>query len=448
VSSQTPQTENGASAVEQEQFCSNCGKPVHRGAHFCGFCGHGIPSLESQTEEAAAANQARSVADALPGAVGEETAGAEASRERLPPVWKGRVVRWVPTRVAAVVAAVAALVAVIGAVLVVLKPLDNSDDTARADLRRAAAQTLQVSRAAQNARTLDDLVDVGRQAQRAVVQLESSVGEVTAIDDPALRGPTAAVLSAQRDLLGAYAQLGGMRPERLSVWQSIAGDATEARLALAGGTRAVERLGLGAAVLPGAPALERGQRALDGTVAGMQRRLAAWRQRYRHAKHRRTVRLRRLARYGREMRAQLAAYSALRADLANWLDRFGPQDVPFGRAEDFLSGALSQRQAVLTAIAAMSLPAAGVAASHRALQDLVGQSVRAMDNAIDGARECTQDPFCLGDDFRHHTDWEEFMATSREIDTRLGPLTTSWAGALDRATERATRRTLPRAPTV
>jgi hypothetical protein len=445
-----PQAENGASAVAEEHFCSNCGKPVHQGAHFCGFCGHGIPSLESQatlTDDAGDAGQATGATERLPVAVEQEIrAKASGAGPTVAPA--RRVLPAVPRRVAAAIGAVAVLVALIAAALLTLKPFDNSDDRARAKLRFAATNTLQVSRAAQNARTLDEIVAVGRQAQRAVLHLESSIGEVTAIDAAKLREPTAAALSAERDLLAAYARLATLHPDGLAAWQSIARDAADARLSLVQRGPAVERLGLGAAVLPAAAALERGQRALDGTVDTMQARLADWQERYRKAKRLRNIRVRRLERYGNQMRNHLTTYSALRSDLDNWLDRFGPQDVPFGRAEDFLSSALSQRQALLAAVSAMPLPAATVAASHRAVQALLDQSVRALDNAIDGARECTEDPFCFGDDFRHHPDWQEFMAASREINNSIGALTSSWEGALARAIHRVKERKLPRAPTV
>lgn len=238
-----------------------------------------------------------------------------------------------------------------------------------------------------------------------------------------------------------------LTPLHLGAWTAIDNDLTDARLSLERSAPAVGRLGLGADTIPAAARLEQGQRTLSATVVSAQRALRTWKRQYNAVKRRRDARLRRLRGYRRAVTAQLATYAGLRAELDRWLDQFGGERVPFGRAEEYLSNALSERQNVLNALLGLS-PPAGVVASHVALQGIVEQGVRAMDNAIDGARECTRDPYCYGDDFRDSPDWREFIHSSREINARVGGLQAAWENALGRAVRKVKQQEFPPPPEV
>jgi hypothetical protein len=182
-------------------------------------------------------------------------------------------------------------------------------------------------------------------------------------------------------------------------------------------------------------------------VATASRKLSAWKRRYRAAKRRKQAELRALERYGAAVQAELDTYAGLRTELDRWIDRFGADTIPFGRAEEQLSNALSQRQAVLAALAAMD-PPDRLAGHHASLEALVDEGVRAMDNAIDGARECTADPFCFGQDFRETPDWQEFMRATADINARAGAVQSAWSSELDAIERKVKRRKLPPPPRV
>jgi hypothetical protein len=252
---------NGGNALAVTQFCSDCGARLPAGARFCAACGHPVatatdtPAAEPTTvqlprEEPVVTQLPPLAPDGMP--VESDTApprpptAESVSAPPVPPTAESliappqrpggeppRTRRPRLTGRAALAGGAGLLVlAAIAAAVLILAPSDDSRQRVSDELRAAAQDVGQVARAGSEADTLAAMVAVGEQAELAGGRVDASLRELATVEDASLARAGRATLSAERDMLGAFAQLAALKPQRLADWQDIDRDLTRARLAL------------------------------------------------------------------------------------------------------------------------------------------------------------------------------------------------------------------------
>jgi hypothetical protein len=421
-------------------YCTSCGARRGPTGNFCAGCGTALEPSHVESPENGAHNGSPLLADTIvmPPPATEPSDDPVGRFPRVAHVLRGK---------RAIAAAVVTAALGVACAYLIVDPFNGDADVARHELSARGQSVAAVLGAAERARRIESMRAVGSLAQRRLAVFDASLASLRDIGDDDIRATATGVIGHERELLAGFAQLETLNEANLEPWNGIALGLTRAASGLAGDRAAVGELDLGQSSLPRARRLNAAVEGLDTRIAAADRELTAWRTRYRAARRAQRADLDALNGYADAVRGQLGRYSGLRTALSDWIDEYGAEQLPFGEAEGYLSQAISERQEVRNALAGLAAPA-GLEAEHARIGTVVDQALRAMENAVDGARECTEDLFCLGEDFRDTVDWREFARVSDEISTEYPSATSDWEARVGAEAKRIKDRRLPAPPRV
>lgn len=154
-----------------------------------------------------------------------------------------------------------------------------------------------------------------------------------------------------------------------------------------------------------------------------------------------------LEQYAGQMEAQMRAYSALRGDLSEWVQRVEDPSayVTYDDAYAELSQAQWDRQAIRDEMNGLAVPAE-MEGPHAELVPVVDDAITAMQAAYDGA---TDSDYCITSCYYKDTPgWTRFRAESSRITDAYRAADENWQAALAGAESSIANRTLPRKPVV
>lgn len=241
-------------------------------------------------------------------------------------------------------------------------------------------------------------------------------------------------LGAFVGVYGAVERLSILDGETLRQWSGLRQQLTAAVAAVETDSLVVSR---------GRAAVE----SLDGLVSKARTRISDWRAEYDTAVAQKGAETTALNEYGSAMEAQLRAYSSLRSDLSDWIERVERPGsyVTYDEAYSVLSQAQWDRQLVRDAMNGLSVPET-VQSSHAALVGVVEDAIAAMQAAYDGA---TDSDFCVTSCYYADTPgWQRFSSESGRITEDYGVAVENWRTAIKSAEAGVAARTLPRMPRV
>ncbi len=151
--------------------------------------------------------------------------------------------------------------------------------------------------------------------------------------------------------------------------------------------------------------------------------------------------------YSKQMEAQMRAYSALRADLSEWIARVDDPNayVTYDDAYSVLSQAQWERQVIRDEMNGLAVPTE-MEAAHSGLVGVVDDAISAMQSAYDGA---TDSDYCMTSCYYAETPgWTRFSSESDRITEAYRTADDNWQAAVASAQSSVADRKLPRKPVV
>lgn len=174
--------------------------------------------------------------------------------------------------------------------------------------------------------------------------------------------------------------------------------------------------------------------------------LADWKVRYNRAVGDRSEDRRELQDYRSTMNGHLREYSALRSDLARWVEKVDSNVyVSYAEGYEVLSQAQFDRQRVRDQISALDAPGA-VRDEHENLITVLDDGIRAVRAAYDGTWEAD---YCISTCYYRDTaGWRRFSAESARITRDYQASNSEWAAGVAEADRSVQQRPLPRKPVI
>lgn len=174
--------------------------------------------------------------------------------------------------------------------------------------------------------------------------------------------------------------------------------------------------------------------------------LADWKVRYNRAVGDRTEDQRELQDYRSTMNGHLREYSALRSDLARWVEKVDSgAGVTYAEGYEVLSQAQSDRQRVRDRISALR-PPGEVRDEHEHLIDVLDDGISAVRAAYDGTWEAN---YCVSTCYYRDTaGWRRFSDESARITGDYQASASEWTAGVAAADREIQQRALPRKPVI
>lgn len=198
---------------------------------------------------------------------------------------------------------------------------------------------------------------------------------------------------------------------------------------------------------PVAVAGDKALTALNRLVNRARTRLSDWQVEYDAAVASRATDTAGLAEYRTGMEAQMRAYSALRSDLSEWIERVESPSayVTYDEGYSVLSQAQWDRQMVRDEMNGLAVPAE-VQGAHAQLVVVVDDAIAAVQSAYDGVDDAD---YCINSCYYKDTPgWINFRAESGRITDAYRTADETWQAAVGGAESALAKRDLPRRPQV
>jgi hypothetical protein len=466
-------------------FCPECGNRTDEDDHFCRWCGHTADRGDSTHELVVVGG------DAARGGAAENAAGAKvgghaphkgnghtpsrgdgpnssnsthatvvgipipvpgpASAQGGEPAGRMRRVRTAlsrnPRRVLVGCGVAAALVlGIVGYVL--LAGPGSAPDRARVSLTSGRTAVVAATTAAQSARRLADVRDAGGTARDGIGRVSAELTAVSGIDDAHYREAATAALTAERSYLTELSKLSALKDSNLKDWTDIQAALRRTTLEIVQAEPGVKALDLGSgrSLVPSSAAINRSVTAVDTLVVSAKRRLARWHHRLAKAQGKRKRDLTVITQYSSTMRGYVGRYTQLRTGMASWIDEVDSGGVTYAEAYQFLGDARGSRDSLKSTISNLAAPAVAAAAQSR-IEQVLGESVQAMDDAITGVSDYQFDEASFLS-YKDTPGWQSFASSSDRISGEYASATANWSKVVDDRANAVKHRHLPKRPDV
>ena len=372
----------------EPMFCHGCGRLAPSAARYCPYCATALLE-EGVAEEPEVPASAETVIESPVG---------EAPRR---PRRRRRVA----------VASVAVLVVLVGAGAG--GALALRDDAPRYDveagLAKVAAAIAKPWDATERAATLDKLEAAAAAAAEALPTVRSELQAIEEVDDRDERAALRAAYQAEAEMLTVLSGLGEVSATDSEDWADIV---TDVRTGLEGVEQAaaelsalVETVAVSSLVDPMAQAVA----PLELLLTGAKEKMLAWDKARDEVAAERFSAQAALDGYVEAFNDAAGRYSALRDELASYIDEM--YDKSFADAYAYFGGAVAKRQEVRAAISTLT-PPPGLVAAHTAALGIVDSSVAAVNDARRGLEEYQWEYYFS---WESTPGWEDFSSKSDEI---------------------------------
>lgn len=425
-------------------FCTGCGAALDPAYTVCPACGRRVrdlPEAIDLRDSGPNATLARVRPPALPPLEPPIPATGEAPPHRRRTPWL-----WLPVGAVVVAAALVVLALVVRGDGTEAQPTPSTaaarepTTTAApepavdlADVLGAGHADLEAAAAGlSGAQRVGDVAAVAREAGTARAELDEAVATLPDDLEPDERQAVLADLAAQRDVLGAVAELARVSVDDLSTYPQLVDALRSATVALDDASFAAR------AAVPESPAAP--VPALDDAAAAVEAlydRAAAQLLQYSvdYGAWQQDVASDRAAldAYERDAGALIARYEEVRDEQGPFATfvgavEAGEVNVSYAAAWQLLDQSATTRQVIADQLGAMSVPFAGLDGAHAAFTQLIADAATAVLFARDAVTECEQGQ--CGNLLRSTSNWQEFQTRNGRIRATIDGVRSGWHQAV------------------